>query len=219
MRQAGFAYAQARMQARFADRPTALDWQMIETGRDFSQALDATRRGAFAEAVGGLGRDSDRDAIEAALRRVWAAAVAEVAAWVPAPWRPALEWIALLPHLRLVADGVPPALPGAAALTGALEAGATPDRAWRAGFADRLPRSDPGFRAALAPLTDRFLHGPPRPAADTAALIGRLERLLRRRAQEPVAAFAWLGLLALDLERLRGALVLARLFPAAGEGT
>ena len=40
-----------------------------------------------------------------------------------------------------------------------------------------------------------------------------LLRSLRRHSQEPVAAYAYLGLVALDLQRLRGALLLRRLLP------
>lgn len=212
MRQTGFAYAQTRMQARYADCPTDRDWQIIETGRTLAQALEAARRGALAHCVTRLGRDSTRVEIEAALRRGWADMVDELVHWVPAPWRPALGWMGLLPHLRVVTAGLPPALPGAEHLAAAVEAGADPGAAWRREWAARLPGNQAALRATLAPLTGRFLEGPPRPVVETPALRKTLEHLFRARAQEPVAAFAWLGLIALEIERLRGALLLVHLF-------
>jgi hypothetical protein len=47
------------------------------------------------------------------------------------------------------------------------------------------------------------------------ALALDLARLFRRHAAGPVAVFAYLGLLALDLERLRADLLRRALFPAA----
>lgn len=214
MRQTGFAYAQTRIQARFAARPSTLDWQLIETSRDFSQALDSTRRGAYADTVTQLGRDSGRDAIEAALLQAWIMMVSEVTAWAPAPWRPALLWFTLLPQLRLVIAGMSPPLPGAQAIDSALKSRARPGAAWMTGFKERLPCSSPALMQALEPVTARFLEGPPQPSSHSTELVGQLALLLRSHAQQPAAVFAWLGLVALDLESLRGALLLARLFPA-----
>jgi len=217
MRQVGFAYAHARLQARLAQRPTALDWQMIETGRDFAQSLDAASHGPQARYVTRLGRDSDGPAVEDALRQAWAELVAEVAAWVPPKWRAPTLWITALPHLRLIEEDASQ-LPGAEALRDANAAGDTVSDAWRSGFAERIPHADAALASALAPMFDRFLEGPPRPEADTPEVSARLEALFRARPQQPVAVFAWLGLMALMIERLRGALLLARLFPARDAG-
>ncbi len=214
MRQVGFAYAHARLQARLAQRPSALDWQMIETGRDFAQSLDAASHGPLARYVSRLGRESDRPAVEDALRQAWADLVAEVASFVPGKWRAALLWITPLPHLRLIEAGRAPKLAGAEALQAAIPDGSGASEAWREGFAARLPAADPGLAAALAPMFDRFLEGPPRSATDTPELSARLETLFRSRPQQPIAVFAFLGLMAVMIERLRGALILAGLFAA-----
>jgi len=218
MRQAGFAYAQARMQARFAARPEPAEWQMIETGRDLAQALDAAKRTGLAPFVARLGQGSSRAEIEAGLRAAWAEQVAEVARWVPPKWRAALGWLVLLPHLGLADAEMPLALPGGAALSREIEAGAAPGAAWQAGLAARQPRGGAATLEPLAPLFAAYLEGPPRALAERRRLAGQLERLLRARATQPAAAFAFLGLVALDLERLRGALLLARLFAVTGEG-
>jgi hypothetical protein len=218
MRQAGFAYAQARMQARFAARPEAPEWQMIETGRDLAQGLDAAKRTALAPFAARLGRDSSREAVEAGLRQAWADLVAEVVHWAPPAWCPSLEWVALLPHLGLADAEVSLDLPGGEALAKAIEDGVRPGAAWEAGLAARLPRGGAAALAPIDPLITAYLEGPPRALTERRALMRGLERLLRTRAGEPAAAFAFLGLMALDLERLRGALLLARLFPVTGEG-
>ncbi len=44
-----------------------------------------------------------------------------------------------------------------------------------------------------------------------------LRRLFRRHALRPVAQFAWLGLAALEMERLRGALIVRSAFPLTGD--
>lgn len=230
MRQVGFAYAHTRLQARLAARPLGPDWQLIETSRDFAQALDAVNHGSLARFVSRLGRESTAAEVEDALRQSWAELVAEVVLWAPRKWRAALTWITPLPHLWL-ANATPAAtpaatkaatlaatLPGAGALDASISEGLSVSEAWRAGLAGRLPAPDPALDRALAPLFDRFLEGPPRPAADTADLSDRLERLFRDRAQEPAAVFAWLGLMAITLERLRGALLLARFFPSSNPG-
>ncbi|GKY88757.1 hypothetical protein [Sinisalibacter aestuarii] len=214
MRQAGFAYAHVRLQARLASVPSPADWQMIETSRDFSQCLDAASRTSLAGIVARLGRESSRAATEEALRQAWAETVDRVATWVPPAWQPALRWFALLPHLRVIEAGMPPPLDGSPELAEQMARGATISQAWRAGFATRLPARDPAMDTALAPLFARFLEGQPSPASETAALWQHLDRVFRRQAQEPVAALAWLGLMALVFERLRGALLRALLFPA-----
>lgn len=213
MRQVGFAYAHARLQARLAQRPTPLDWQMMETGRDFAQSLDAASHGPVARYVTRLGRDSDRAAVEDALRHAWAELVAEVAAWVPTKWRAPILWISSLPHLRLIEAESAPELPGAELLRAAMAEEGDISAAWRDGFSARLPHPDPWLDAVLAPVFDRFLAGPPRPDTDTTEVSALLEALFRARPQQPAAVFAWLGLMALGFERLRGALLLARLFP------
>ncbi|GGD43612.1 hypothetical protein [Sinisalibacter lacisalsi] len=218
MRQAGFAYAQARMQARFAARPEAPEWQMIETGRDLVQALDAAKRTALAPSVARLGRESSREAVETGLRKAWAEQVDEVARWTPPAWRAPLEWWVLLPHLGLADADTPLALPGGDSLAQAIEAGARAGAAWQTGFTARLPRGGAAALEPLAPLIAAYLEGPPRALTERRVLKRGLERLLRARAGEPAAAFAFLGLMALDLERLRGALLLARMYPVTGEG-
>jgi len=95
-------------------------------------------------------------------------------------------------------------------------------RAWRA----RWPspgRSDRAALEALAARIDAHLGDLRSSAPDKAwqqrrALRDRLRLELHRRLLQPVAVFLYLGLVALDLERLRAALVERVLFAPVGEG-
>jgi hypothetical protein len=92
---------------------------------------------------------------------------------------------------------------------------------WRAEWQRRLPRPLRGAGDPLAQLvTTLQSHAAAFQAAPAsqsrllrAALRARLSLLLRRAALEPAAAFIHLALCALDLERLRGELLLRVLFP------
>jgi hypothetical protein len=97
--------------------------------------------------------------------------------------------------------------------------------AWLSQWRARLPScSSETLRSlqALAALLEAQAQRPRLLPAVTAepgrdALQRQLRRIFRRQAVQPGAVFAYLGLLALDLERLRGALVLRSLFPPAPE--
>ncbi|MEC3862781.1 hypothetical protein VK792_15925 [Mesobacterium sp. TK19101] len=206
MRLAGLAYAQARLQARLAELPSARDWQLIETGRDFGQTLEAARQGALGRYVSRLSRESTAADIEQALRFAWTELVDEVAGWTPARWQASLRWLTPLPHLRLP-DARPDPLPADDAPETLVS------KVWQAEFERRLPTADAGVLGALDPLLRRFLFGPA-PAEGAETVARRLEDLFRTRGREPVAIIGWLGLMALVLERLRGALLRALLFPA-----
>lgn len=212
MRQTQLAYAQVRIQAQLARCPTALDWQLIETGRDFSQCLETARRTALARFVSALNRDSAWTEIEEALRHAWSDMVVETARWLPAAWRPALCEFAALPHLRSIENGRAEGICGGAALADLAAEGVDISLAWQDRFGAVLPAPDPGLLTDLSPLLDRYLSGPPRSAGDGTALAASLKKLLRSRLQEPVAIFAWIGVMVLATERLRGALLVARLF-------
>ena len=104
---------QARVLARHGERLTAADWRRIEAMRDWAPALELARATALRPWLEGITADSGVVAIEAALRRHWRGVVAEVAAWMPRAWQPAVRWCAWLPELPLVQHlargGDPPA--------------------------------------------------------------------------------------------------------------
>lgn len=92
-------FAQARLQSRHGQRAGDLDWQRLETAREFGLLLDAARASPLRPWVAGLTAQATSSEIEAALLAHWRALVAEVGAWMPPAWRPALDWCAVLPQL------------------------------------------------------------------------------------------------------------------------
>lgn len=104
-------YAQARLQAHHGRRATEAQWQLLESTREFGALLDAARAGPLRPWVSGITTHAGAQEIEALLRTHWHAAVAEIVAWMPGPWRDAVAWCAVLPDLpvlqHLARGGVP----------------------------------------------------------------------------------------------------------------
>lgn len=140
-------------------------------------------------------------------------------------------WMHTEPLLQAVAAAAPraraAALRGttAAALAPAWAAPQTLGPAWQQEWQRRLPRplggADDSLHTVVALLQ---AHGSSFAAAPAGtgtllrrALQARLAPWVRRAAAEPAAAFVHLALCALDLERLRGELLLRALFPPVAE--
>ena len=129
---------------------------------------------------------------------------------------PSLRWL-LEPPRSDAQHGAPHAGPDAlpAALVESVRrdpAAALP--AWQAWWLDAMPpgRARQDVAETLLPLVREHLARFAAADADEGwalrAQLGRqLQALMRRHAMQPLAAFAWLGLRALELERLRGELV------------
>jgi len=240
-------YAQARMQARLGRRPPEAVWQAIEHARAAESLIELVRDTTLHAPLSQLGSGRSIHSIEAGMRGVWRASVAELAAWMPPEWEGALLWCGVvpeLPWLRHWASGGAsaewtradprwrsllefskergPALPPGhefAPLAPALACPARLASAWSLEFKRRLPAHDAASLAPLARLIEQyFAHVLQVGAPEAPRLRQRFEmRLLghfRRHSTEAAAAFAWLGLTALDLDRLRGELVLRLALPA-----
>jgi hypothetical protein len=203
MRAGELDYALARIAARFGERSDDVAWRSIAVIRDFASMVDAVRDGPLHRWTAGLASDADARAIEAVLRTNWRALVDEVCSWMPSEWQPSVAWAGTLVELPLGAhDDVDPA---------------TAIAAWRREWWRRAPRAarrDETLRTLGRLLArHRTVRVEPR-----RALCLRLEALYRRATLDPGAAFVFLALSALDLERLRGELVVRALFPAVGGG-
>ena len=199
-------FALARMQARLSRRPSQGGWAAIEEARTIAPILDAARETSLGLLVKGLPPNPDLPDVDRAARLAWSAAVAEAASWMPAQWMPAIAWCdsvragegAAAPHPTLL-----PSLghPG-----------------WRRHWPQQAHR-DP----ALAALTQLFtrhlarfrLAAPHEAAGLRRDFHDRLFAIIRHHPMQPVAAFAWLAIAALDLERLRGELARRIAFPGA----
>jgi hypothetical protein len=236
-------YAQARLSAHLGERPDEAAWRRIEHLRELPALLDAARPSAFGAWLGGIDSATAPHAIERLMRERFRALVAEVAAWMPAEWQPAVAWCALVVDLAAIehlAHGGAVASwmrddPMLAPLIGkeANESVEAPHdgpfaplaaawseptrvaRLWRVEWHRRLPSGALGKGTLLDELA-RKLHAHLAAFHDSAvrdgwplrrALQAELVLLFRRAMLDPAAAFIFVALGALDLERLRGELV------------
>ena len=229
-------YAHARMSARHGARPDDLAWRRIEPLRELGPMLETARATALRRWLAGIGPSTPSHAIEALLRRRWRETVAEVASWMPEAWQPSIAWCARLPLLPAIAHlargGAPlpwmrdePALRGVLAREGD-DTTIDPDDvagAWYDEWRERVPRDggrDPALLDAVARAIAAHVAAMREPAladgtAPLRALQARLAHLFRRATLDPASAFAFLGLAALDLMRLRGEIVRRAAFPGA----
>lgn len=228
MNRAGFAYAQARLHARLDGRFTEADWRMLASSRDFGNCLEVVNQTAAAHITSRMDRTNNVHTVERVLREEWGVTVIEIAQWLPKKWRQALRWMTVLPHLRRFeyspdkAD-IPRWLrlttefgkdtnllrPGGGTNPTTVEVAEIWQNEWRL----RLPSKQYAteLESALMPLLDRYLcNGSPEAVGASKAwqnLTSTLKGLFRNQPQTPVAIFAYIGLIALDFERLRGGLV------------
>lgn len=228
MSRANFAYAQARLHARLEGRLSETDWQTLAGSRNFGNCLDVINQTAAANVTSRLDRTNSVHAVERVLREEWSAIVKEIADWLPERWRHATRWLMVLPHLRRFEyssgnDDTP------RWLRLKIEFGETTEvmqseekiessmrevaEIWRNEWCLRLPDKHKAgeLNVTLTPLLDRYLDNKTPEMAEATKvwqeLVNYLTRLFRNHSQTPVAVFAYLGLIALDFERLRGALV------------
>jgi hypothetical protein len=104
------AYAQARIQARYAKLPEASVWQGLESAAHYRAYLEAARELPLRSLVATLNRSSDVHEVERVLRQQFRETVLEVAGWMPIHWRPAVHWVLRLPELptlRFLLGGEP----------------------------------------------------------------------------------------------------------------
>jgi len=242
-----FAYAQARLQARYGQRPRDGDWNRYAATPDLGALLQVLRNAPLARWVDRLAPRPDVHAIERHLRDAWCRDVDEVAGWQPAPWRDSIGWLRWIPYLpaleKLARGGRPPAWMRDDPVLGPVVArepreraaalGRTPlaplargfarphdvVTAWRKHWTGLWPEGHPGrepLESLLRAVSSQRqqLADLPENASTTEAL-NRLERrfqwCFRRNPLGPAAAVAYLGLVALDLRRLRGALAVRAL--------
>ena len=221
-----FAYAQARAQARHGRRPGADTWSLLESSAGLSRFLHQVRGTALAPRVEHFSATSSPHVIERFLRREWREEVATAVRWVPARWRAAVAWTAVLAELPatawLQAGGEPQTWMADDEALSAYTAGEAGAES-RAGLDDWLQHwrtlwpDDAGDNAML----ENFVvlvrtHGlgdAPAEGADWRDTLGeRAVRLLRRHREQPVTVFCHLLLCALELHRLRHGLLQRALF-------
>lgn len=108
-----FAYAQARLQARFGERPDEDVWLRLHGIGELGSYLQVARQTVLRKWVLGISPTHDSHDIELALRQKFRSHIDEVANWLPQPWRAALQWTRCLPDLPalqyLLGGGAPAA--------------------------------------------------------------------------------------------------------------
>lgn len=229
----GMEYVQAHLQARYGQRPDEAAWQRLAALRGWPAALAWARESAFRVWLDGSSEAGGAQALEAALRRRWRALVMEVARWMPPEWRAAVAWCALLPELpaldHLLAggealpwmDGEPTLSALSQGHTFARQPGLSLVEAWLTEWRRRAPPVDEEDAALIGALeralrehAAAFRVAPPGEAWPLRRrLQARLDALFRRCVLSPAAAFVFLALALLDLERLRAALIPRALLP------
>lgn len=237
-RTVAFAYAGARIQARYGRLVVPSTWERLHRLDTVNAFLQAARDTGLRPWVLQIDPGADAHQIEAQLRVLFRRIAREVAEWAPPAWRPAIAWAALLPDLpaiahRLrgdaplpwmaadpllawlaVAEGprAPPELQGLQPGKGKPP---EPLAHWLARWRERWPGMPAGERAALEELI-RIVRGALGAAAvdshaALAALQRPLRRLFRRHTRAPAGLVAYLVLTWLEMTAVRGALLRRRL--------
>lgn len=216
------AYVQARIQARYAQRPDASVWASLgqtEGVSRYLQQADAAGLGPWLEK---LGVNSSSHAVEISVRESFRQLVREISGWMPGQWCSATRWCGLLIDLepiRIMVSGEPspdwfqddpflgtlasePAtwpLTELAPVDGNVNALGTRWRTiWRQQCPGMTARENRGLAAlnALLPVVAYDKH-----------VVAKLDRCFRNFSGGPIAVFSFLGLVLSDLLRLRGELL------------
>jgi hypothetical protein len=248
-----FAYAQARLQARFGERPDEHVWQRLHSIGELGSYLQVARQTVLRKWVLGISPTHDSHDIELALRQKFRNHIDEVASWPPPAWRAALQWIKCLPDLpaiqHLLGGGTvtewmrrDPMLSAftdidtnmqtqslraseCIVLAASMRRGDTLLQGWLQHWRELLPESAHSDKQICQGLNhlEALLRTQLNPQRDNTTpllredMAHRLRTAFRRCSFQPAAAFAYLALTALDLERLRGDLLQRVLFSNACE--
>ena len=222
-------YAQVRIQSRYAARAHAAAWREMEHARELPALIELARGAGFDRVVAQLPLPLGLHELDLALRKQWRERVDEVAGWMPLEWQAALRWCALivdLPFIRYLTEGgIPYQWMERDACLASLSAQLGPQAlasGWYREWRRRMPRlsADEAAHLLLFVRSVGSHLGAFSGAAVDAGwrqrqmLEQELTALFRRCTLEPLAAFAFLALLWLDLERLRGEIATRIAFPA-----
>lgn len=240
-----FAYAQARIQARFASLPAESEWRRLAVSRNLGSFLEEARAGPLRDWVKGFSDQSDAHDLEAGLRLLYREILDAVAGWVPQAWREAVSWVRWLTFLPLLSylrtgegtpawvlrdpglrtllddgDGSESRVHADAKLQRLLQSGAGSVTVWVDEWHRCWPPCSRAVSLDLVSLEVLLMDHAETFRCATPASAWRLREELReglclrlhRSTLHPVVPFIFLTLTALDLERLRAALVGRALF-------
>jgi hypothetical protein len=234
MRTVDFAYAGARIQARYGALVPATQWERLQRLEGLGAFLQAARDTGLRPWLLQVDPNADAHQLEAHLRLLFRRRVAELAGWAPPPWRPAIAWTAVLPDLPaiahrlrggalapwmaadarlawLAAEGRPHAPEELKVLQPDKAAAPEPLAAWLERWRALWPGTRPDEREGLEALVRLARVTLAAARADAPAALGALQkplrRLFRRHTRAPAGLFIHLVLTWLELVAVRGALL------------
>lgn len=228
---AAFGYIRARIMARHSQRPGKEQWQQLEHSRGLDAFLQMARQSSLADWIHHFEIADDSVAWERSLRADWQRYLARLVAWTPSRWQASLAWTGVLPYLPAIArvlDGDAPvdwmrgeefflgmSLDESQAFRSELASGPwalllqfwegnSPLGAWWLAWQTLWPEKHEECIKSLEPglvLLDQ-------PASQESEELERFFiRVLRTQQPTVLPVTAHLGLLSLDLGRLRGNLL------------
>lgn len=218
-----YGYVQSRLQARYARLPEEPLWLHLGALKELASFLEEARSTPLVQWISGLSASSDLMDMDRHLEGRLVQTIREVAGWFDDAWKPAVIWLTTLLHLPdlehlerngKAAEGVVSSL----LLEGMQQkAGEQPDlldawnKAWRSRWPGDTYRNLKGMNA-FADLVEKHQQAFPALPVQAAwqsrrELESRLRFYFRRHLLQPGAAFAYLALVSLMLERLRGELI------------
>ena len=225
---AALGYMRARIMARHSQRLGPEQWQQLENCRNLDAFLQIARQTSLNPWIRHFEASDAPDTWERSLRHDWQAYLAQVLRWSPARWRDVLGWTGILPVLPVIAGilNQQDAPEWArrdyfflAMNTGDNEQfrrefaagpwqrllqywnGRNPVAAWWEAWRDCWPEKQHRLLQRLSP--GILLLGHPA-GLPTAALEQFLCHLLRDQHASILPVIGHLGLLGMDLQRLRG---------------
>ena len=83
-------------------RPDERTWGLVESQKDLVNYLQSARQSALGPWVTGLQATDNHHFIEATLLKHYRDYVEQVAAWVPAEWRKAVQWVICITYLPAI---------------------------------------------------------------------------------------------------------------------
>jgi hypothetical protein len=224
---AALGYMRARIMARHSQRLAPEQWQQLENSRNLDAFLQMARQTSLNPWIRHFEASETPDTWERSLRHDWQAYLGQVLRWSPTSWQDVLTWIGVLPVLPAIAaildqQTVPewvrrddfflaintedPETFREAMTTGPWRRllgyweGRSPLAAWWEAWRDCWPERGQKLLQGLSPGLILLNH----PAGlQTVALELFLCRILRDRRASILPVIGHLGLLGLDLGRLR----------------
>lgn len=221
-------YLQTRVQVHYALLPDDRLWLHLSALKELTSFMEEARSTQLLQWIFGLSSRSSAEEIENHIQQRLRDSVTETVRWFGAEWRPAVRWLALLEKLPALEHALRSHTAPAAAMTEPefLELAGLKSRcpalgqAWVAGWRRRWPtmsrRDRQGVETLIEILEQHRQQFPLLPVTATwnarHDLEARMRLFFRSHLLQPAAAFAYLALVALCLERLRAELLHRALF-------